>query len=53
MSRFDRHPIAWELWQVIKNTELNKIDYSNYTVINDYTCDIDKPEDAEKLEGYV
>lgn len=53
MSRFNRHPIAWELWQVIKETELNKIDYTNYTVINDYTCDIDKPDDVEKLEEYV
>lgn len=48
---FRRKPIAWELWQVIKGTELNKIDYTNYTVINDYTCDIDKPEDIGKFEG--
>lgn len=47
---FKRRPIAWELWQVIKGTELNKIDYSNYTAINDYTCDIDEPEDIRKLE---
>lgn len=45
-NRFQRHPIAWELWQVIKSTELNKIDYTNYTVINDYTCDIDDPQDV-------
>ena len=44
---FKRHPIAWELWQVIKGTELNTIDYKNYTVINDYTCDIDVPEDIK------
>ena len=42
---FDRKPIMWELWQVIKNTPLNKIDYTNYVVINDSTCDIDDPED--------
>ena len=48
---FKRKPIAWELWQVIKGTELNKIDYTNYTVINDYTCDIDLPEDIRKFEG--
>lgn len=42
---FKRQPIAWELWQVIKGTPLNKVDYTNYTVINDYTCDIDEPED--------
>lgn len=44
---FRRRPIAWELWQVICNT----IDYIplNYTVINDYTCDIDEPEDLENM----
>ena len=45
---FNRRPIAWELWQVIKGTSLNEIDYTNYTVINDYTCDIDEPEDLEQ-----
>ena len=50
---FRRHPIAWELWQVIKETPINIIDYSNYTVINDYTCDIDNPEDIKLLEGEV
>lgn len=50
---FRRHPIAWELWQVIKETPINIIDYSNYTVINDYTCDIDDPEDINLLEGEV
>ena len=39
--------IAWELWQVIKHTKLNKIDYTNYVAINDFTCDIDYPKDAE------
>ena len=47
---FKRPPIAWELWQVIKGTELNKILYTNYVVINDYTCDIDTPEDIKKFE---
>ena len=50
-KKFHRHPIAWELWQVIKETPINVIDYTNYTVINDYTCDIDKPEDIKKFEG--
>lgn len=40
-AQFKRHPLAWELWQVIKGTPINHIDYTNYTVINDYTCDID------------
>lgn len=48
---FNREPIAWELWQVIRNTKINKIDYTNYTVINDYTCDIDELDDILKFEG--
>ena len=51
---FNRHPIAWELWQVIRKTPLNVIDYTNYTVINDYTCDIDWANEArifEKIEA--
>ena len=47
---FKREPIAWELWQVIKRTPLNIIDYTNYTVINDYTCDIDEPEDVKNFQ---
>lgn len=50
---FRREPIAWELWQVIKGTPLNKIDYTNYTAINDYTCDVDEPKDVEKIVSYV
>ena len=49
-SAFKREPIAWELWQVIKRTPLNIIDYTNYTVINDYTCDIDEPEDIKNFQ---
>ena len=44
-GQFKRQPVSWELWQVIKGTPLNVVDYTNYIVINDYTCDIDKPED--------
>jgi hypothetical protein len=40
-NNFIRHPIAWELWQIIKQTPINIIDYKNYTAINDYTCDVD------------
>lgn len=47
---FLRRPIAWELWQVIQGTPLNTI-VTDYTVINDYTCDIDRMEDAERLRG--
>lgn len=50
-GKFKRRPGAWEFWQVVKRTTLNQIDYTNYTVINDYTCDIDTPEDIKKFEG--
>ena len=50
---FNRQPVSWELWQVINNTPLNKVDYTNYTVINDYTCDIDEPKDIALFEAFV
>lgn len=50
-GKFYRMPVSWELWQVIKGTPLAKIDYTNYTAINDYSCDIDSPEDIKKFEG--
>ena len=40
-GKFLRHPIAWELWQVIKGTQINVIVFNNYCEINDYTCDVD------------
>lgn len=49
-GKFKRMPIAWELWQVIKGTPLNQIDYNNYIVINDYTCDIDTLVSITNLE---
>ena len=52
-SKFRREPIAWELWQVIKGTPINKIDYTNYTVINDYTCDIDRKRDVDRFNSDV
>ncbi len=51
-GKWKRKPIMWELWQVIKLTPINKI-VRNYTVINDYTCDVDDPEDAEKLSEII
>ena len=45
-----RRAISWELWQVISGGELGKIDYSTITAINDYTSDLDFPEDVEELE---
>lgn len=47
---FYRQPVSWELWQVIKHTKLGEVIYTNYTVINDYTCDVDDPEDARLIE---
>lgn len=42
--------ISWELWQVIKGTELNVIDYTNYICIDDYSCDIDEHNDIHMIE---
>ncbi len=52
-GRFNREPISWELWQVIKRTRLNEIDYTNYTAINDYSCDVDCEDDLEKIRGQM
>ena len=53
MGLFKRHPIMWELWQVIQATPLNRIIYDNYTAINDYTCDVDCAEDIELIEKEI
>ena len=45
---FYRKPIAWETWSVIVGGDPNMIDQS-YVAINDYTCDIDNPEEIEKI----
>lgn len=47
---FDRLPISWELWQVIRHKPYNEIDHTSYVTINDYTCDIDNPEDIKQIE---
>ena len=31
----------------------HKVVYDNYAVINDYTCDIDKPSDVELFEKII
>jgi choline kinase len=52
-NKFWRKPIIWELFTVIKNAPLQKTldEYTaDYVGINDYTCDIDFPEDIEKIE---
>lgn len=48
-----RRPIAWELWQVIMGGDPKTIDYGSYMVINDYTCDIDNPEDIPLFENLI
>ena len=45
-----RHPIAWELWQMIRMTPPNRIIYTNYTAINDYTCDVDYYGELQQWE---
>ena len=53
-GRFKRQPIAWEVWNVISrgsDGDINTIDYHSYVRINDYTCDIDKPEEISILES--
>lgn len=50
---FLRHPISWELWQVINGESVRTINYDNYTAINDYTCDVDRPGDAELIERAI
>lgn len=52
-KKFYREAVSWELWQVIKGTRLNHIDYTNYHAINDYTCDIDNEKEAREFERKV
>lgn len=53
-NSFNRHPIAWELWEVINNQPINKLYFGgDFVSINDYTCDIDSPEDIIKLEAVL
>ena len=55
-GKFNRKPIIWELWGVIKKnpleSETGKYIY-NYKKINDYTCDIDWEEDILKFEKAI
>lgn len=53
LGKFHREPVSWELWQVIQGTPLDEIDFTNYVAINDYTCDVDSPEDIELMERYA
>lgn len=54
---FYKEPIAWELWEVIKGlrhgTRYGDFEWGTYTVINDYTCDIDRKEHIKLFEGIM
>lgn len=52
IGAFNRLPIAWELWNVICGTDPNTIN-NTYVAINDYTCDIDYPEEIANVEPRV
>ena len=50
---YPRVPIAWELWHAYAHKEPLKdiltFDYSEVHAINDGTCDVDVPEDLERI----
>ena len=53
-GRFARKPIAWEVWNVISrgpDGNVDWIDYGSYVHINDWTCDIDHPDEVGLLEA--
>lgn len=55
-GRYNRKPIAWELWNAIDRgyeTDPNYIVYTSYIHINDYTCDIDGPNEAVLVEIFA
>lgn len=51
IGAFKRKPISWELWNVICGADPNKYN-KRYIAINDYTSDVDTPEEAEKLDKH-
>lgn len=49
-----RPPISWDLWALIKGRRIDIDDYKvDYTVINDYTCDIDHIIEIPELEQRI
>lgn len=49
-----RPPLSWELWSVIKGRNIDKQELViDYTVINDYTCDIDNRYEIKHLRKYM
>lgn len=52
-GRFYRSPIAWEMWNVISRGDCadpNTIYTDSYVVINDFTCDVDNPDEKSLLQ---
>ena len=47
-----RHPIVWELYRYLNNLDVNvqQVLDETYEVINDYTIDLDTPEQAEIMK---
>lgn len=52
LGRFKNRPIAWEVWNVICGVAPNARKNNRYTVINDYTCDIDYPSEIERIRTH-
>lgn len=46
-----RHPIVWEVYRSMNGLDINEhVMTNNYVAINDITCDIDSPEDVDKIK---
>ena len=54
-GKVDRHPISWELYQVLNGNDVNGFDISTetYLAIYDETDDVDSPEKIEILNKKV
>ena len=52
IGAFHRKPIAWEFWSVATKHDPNTIN-PEYVAINDYTCDIDNPEEIELVRSHI
>ena len=51
IGAFKRKPISWELWNVICGADPNKHN-RQYVAVNDYTSDVDSPQEAEELDKH-
>lgn len=50
---FNRKPIAWEVWNVCRGGNPNIIDHDSFVRINDFTCDIDAPNEISLVEKFA